>query len=71
MKHVTRVIVLFGFLVAYVIELSFDEGFFVSLQVKVNQCFVKAEYLYKKTCSIGNILNSNYRKNKHIIIVHF
>ena len=32
--------------------------------------FVTSEYLYKKTCSIANILNSNYRKNKHIIIVH-
>ena len=31
-KHVTRVIVLFGFHVAYVIELSFVEGFFIDLQ---------------------------------------
>ena len=31
-KHVTRVIVLFGFLVAYVIELPFVEGFFIDLR---------------------------------------
>ena len=35
-KNVTCVIVLFGFRVAYVIELSFVERFVVSLQ-KVNQ----------------------------------
>ena len=62
-KHVARVIVLFGLLVAYIIEFSFVEGFFIDLQ-NTKKCSRDRSDIKNKTRSMVKTKNFNYRNVK-------